>query len=322
VQKLQSEGAGKVAELIERHKISALLGAMAPDVPYYYGFGASSFENAAERIHGKDGEDTFDAIRDFAVHLSDVKGDERDYLSSFIIGFISHCIADWHFHPMIYYLTGDYYNSDSKKRALVQAYHRAFEVYLDAWFGEQTPSLWGDVKVSKLLRLEGSRFKAVCEMLSRSSTCTFEVMEEGPKAWRKGYQDLGLIQALCLSSPVGHGFRSLNKLLGGKLAPLAALAKAGRPFDKASFEQPITYKNPLTGVGAEERIDSLRDKAVDEFVSIVRQLEPLWLGTSADLRELLSDLKGKSLNVGLVGEKTSDAKFYSPEPPAFLLDDL
>ncbi len=84
-EKLRHAGAEHTAALLEVNKGAAFLGAMAPDVPYYYRFGGTAFQDAAEKMHGKDGEDTFEALRSFVVYLQQRGSAERDYLASFVL---------------------------------------------------------------------------------------------------------------------------------------------------------------------------------------------------------------------------------------------
>ncbi len=84
-----------------------LLGSIIPDT-FYYGSSAS-LRRISESFHGKDGNPTNKTI----VQVLDHARDKKDI--SFILGFISHCALDITFHPVIYYLSGNYYDESPGK---------------------------------------------------------------------------------------------------------------------------------------------------------------------------------------------------------------
>lgn len=102
---------------------SYLLGSVSPDT-FYYGAG-SRLPRIAEAFHGKDGNPTNTTI----IHVLDEARDARDM--AFILGFITHCALDITFHPVIYYLSGNYYDADQGKRRQAVYMHRHLETCMD-----------------------------------------------------------------------------------------------------------------------------------------------------------------------------------------------
>jgi hypothetical protein len=100
-----------------------LLGSIIPDT-FYYGNNAS-IRRISESFHGKDGNPTNTTI----VQVLDNARDKKDI--SFILGYISHCALDITFHPVIYYLSGNYYDESPAKRARAVYLHRHLETCLD-----------------------------------------------------------------------------------------------------------------------------------------------------------------------------------------------
>ena len=100
-----------------------LLGSIIPDT-FYYGSSAS-LRRISESFHGKDGNPTNITI----VQVLDNARDKKDL--SFILGYISHCALDITFHPVIYYLSGNYYDESPQKRARAVYLHRHLETCLD-----------------------------------------------------------------------------------------------------------------------------------------------------------------------------------------------
>ena len=100
-----------------------LLGSIIPDT-FYYG-NSASLRRISESFHGKDGNPTNTTI----VQVLDNARDKKDI--SFILGYISHCALDITFHPVIYYLSGNYYDESPEKRARAVYLHRHLETCLD-----------------------------------------------------------------------------------------------------------------------------------------------------------------------------------------------
>jgi hypothetical protein len=100
-----------------------LLGSIIPDT-FYYG-NSASLRRISESFHGKDGNPTNTTI----VQVLDNAQDKKDI--SFILGYISHCALDITFHPVIYYLSGNYYDESPEKRARAVYLHRHLETCLD-----------------------------------------------------------------------------------------------------------------------------------------------------------------------------------------------
>ena len=82
----------------------------------------------SEELHGKNGEMTNGLIFEMLDHARHRKSERVLCLS---MGYISHCVFDMTFHPVIYYLTGNYYDDDMEKREEAIYRHRLLETRLD-----------------------------------------------------------------------------------------------------------------------------------------------------------------------------------------------
>lgn len=108
---------------ISGHIWQYLLGSIIPDT-FYYG-GTDSLRRISESFHGKDGNPTnvtIVQVIDHARALSDI---------AFILGYVTHCALDITFHPVIYYLSGNYYDESPAKKAQAVYLHRHLETCLD-----------------------------------------------------------------------------------------------------------------------------------------------------------------------------------------------
>jgi hypothetical protein len=108
---------------VSRHIRHYLLGSIIPDTFYYSG--ARKIEAISESFHGRTGNPTN------VIILAVLDGARTPEDLAFILGYITHCALDITFHPIIYYLSGNYYDTDARKRARVVYMHRHLETCLD-----------------------------------------------------------------------------------------------------------------------------------------------------------------------------------------------
>lgn len=69
-------------------------------------------------------------MRNMAAVAKSVELDENGLLWSFLAGMLSHIAVDVVFHPLVYYLTGDFDHKDRTQQRQARARHCVFEVYL------------------------------------------------------------------------------------------------------------------------------------------------------------------------------------------------
>jgi len=117
-----------------KYEMAFLLGAITPDSSYFNGAFYSNAELIAEYIHGRNGEDTFSLVRGlFALaSKSNSKDAERStVLKFFSLGILSHIIIDSEVHPLVFFLSGDYYDPKNSQRSKARAAHRNLESILE-----------------------------------------------------------------------------------------------------------------------------------------------------------------------------------------------
>jgi len=106
-----------------------LLGSVMPDTFYYAS--RPSLVRIAESFHGRDGNPT----NTFVIRVLEESCAGRDV--AFALGFLTHCALDIAFHPVIYYLSGNYYDSDPARRSGAVRAHRRLETSLDRSLGHR-----------------------------------------------------------------------------------------------------------------------------------------------------------------------------------------
>lgn len=119
---------------VSRYRHCLLIGAVFHDALYYLpsGSAVAKFSRIASRLHGKNGEDTYDLLNKLTEVVR--KGEGGEELTAFLAGLACHIMSDAVFHPFIFFHTGrvNAKNKGSASRA-TQA-HRRLETILDLHF--------------------------------------------------------------------------------------------------------------------------------------------------------------------------------------------
>ncbi|OGD68253.1 hypothetical protein A2996_01100 [Candidatus Campbellbacteria bacterium RIFCSPLOWO2_01_FULL_34_15] len=119
-----------------------VLGSVFPDIFYHN----KKTSEISQIIHGRELEKTNELIFDFLNYAKE-KQDEKSL--AFTLGYISHYVLDSKLHPIVYFLTGNYYDKDQTKRFSAMLYHRQLETLWDKKLTKGF-SLCKKVKISSL----------------------------------------------------------------------------------------------------------------------------------------------------------------------------
>lgn len=304
-----------VLQNLKQHRAAAYVGALAHDAPYYYQYGRENlFVRVAEVLHGTHGADTFDPIRQLADHIVQERdSSEETLLWAFLFGMVTHCATDIHFHPMVYYFTGNYYADNIEERIRVQGRHRLFEVHLDSWFRGRR-FFWNKGYLSQGLKELSNDLSKICRLLAGVSTLqvSADASLQLSDCWQQGIQQMSFLQGLFLSTPIGAFLRLLRVLGKGRFTTIDSLFSFGRRHPLEFFDQPFQYKNPVTGIEETVTVIQLKDRAVNDAVKWLSAFEPLVGKATKDVQTVLGHIQGNSLNVGLY-QVTVDKYHYFSE---------
>lgn len=133
-------------EILEKNKDYYLLGSVFPDVFFHN----KKTSDISQILHGREREKTNELIFKF-LNLAKDERDEKVF--AFTLGYISHYVFDVKMHPVIYYLTGNYYDKDSAKKFKAMLHHRQLETFWDKKITKSF-SLCKKLKVSLLRNLK------------------------------------------------------------------------------------------------------------------------------------------------------------------------
>ena len=115
-----------ILEIIDRNLEYFYLGSVSPDTLFYSK--KAHIKDVADYIHGRDGNLTNIFVFDL---LDEARQTKNEKLLTFVFGMLTHINLDIVFHPVIFYLTGNYHHKDEDKRMKAIYRHRRYEVALD-----------------------------------------------------------------------------------------------------------------------------------------------------------------------------------------------
>jgi hypothetical protein len=294
---------GLMRESIEAYPDLYQLGAVVFDSAFYavrYPHAAEA-NDAALRLHGIDGEDTYEPLRGLlASELRGGRDPERGVLQStlsFVAGCVTHIMGDTHFHPLVNFFSGKYYADDRVEMDRSQVRHRRFEAALDRHF----------LSVSDAALRNGGRLGRT---LAASTAAVGDRLEDltaglyygsgGPNrpAMVPLLQRHASIQKLFSSSMAASLARAIGALLGGGAARVAAAFYApDPPGGYALFRGPIEYRHPNTGEERRESVGELLDRAASAGSAVLGTLAE-WAQSMDAAADPFGGQRGISLEVG------------------------
>jgi len=290
---------GSLADAVRDHPNCLDLGAVFHDVGYYgQGREAGNLEALADRLHGAAGEDTNEILRRLAPDPAESAA--KPWLAAFLVGLVTHMVADRKLHPLVYYFTGNYYEEDTRKQQLAATAHRRLEALMDL---RLTGGLQGVRRFSlrRIAReLEVPLDDLLEEVAGRLSS------RESPVS------SPGLVQAVGFFSKIQWlACRPwLVKILG---QPLRL-----RPADRSNLysltyfshlesatkrlASTLDYLNPYSGEPCQQTLEGAVEAIVDSSVAFC-----------SDLPTALSAMgPGESLEMGLPSVVTAHARHFHP----------
>ncbi|MFC1591946.1 zinc dependent phospholipase C family protein [Thermodesulfobacteriota bacterium] len=297
-----------LGSIVAEHKNCLKLGAVFHDALFYIRKRSlkKSVLALAEELHGADGEDTFAVLAYFIEALG--RSARPDALGAFTIGLLSHIVTDATFHPLVYYLTGNYYDPDPEKRSLAVQRHRRFESMLDIYLcGSQA----------------NMRDFALCRYIQEAEYSLQDILREGLGGLEAQKHLNGLPQALSGAFGVFSSMqrlyrkRPLCRLLSAVLEMLPAGGKEiAALFYLPEFERratelhgPLSFRNPVSGQQHRATVQELFEVAVQESVRLCQLWEPAIMGQAP----FHPPGPGRSLDCGIANTPIQAAKFFSEQ---------
>lgn len=282
-----------------------LLGAVWHDILFYLrGEHPAGLTALPHRLHGSHGEDTFELLRLQAAHLHEKKS--QPLPTAVFVGLASHIFADAIIHPLVYHLTGNYYDPDEKRRTGAVRRHRALECLLDMVAAGGPEAVLGQSLRELVNGLEGPLSLAVApESLAGLAGCA-------PRQVQKGVQDAldtyCTMQALGRMPTLARLLRDVSGILPDGLREIAALFYAPQLYEqRAAVEGLVRYQNPVTGEALSATLAGLMEQAAQHTARFCAAQA----GAIAANGELAEKGPGPSLDMGLPQTSATQARFFA-----------
>lgn len=266
------------------------VGAVAPDTAYYLtGSYHDFFQSLASRLHGTNGENTYDPIyRMFQSYPSTIPRP----VFAFLCGVITHIMIDSSFHPLVYYLTGDYYDKNPVKRLDAVANHRRWESGLDIYMSDnfciQDPG-W-------LKRTLNSAVINQNQLLD--CLCLLYFMD--PRAYRPQVKKALTLHAVWMNTAANRPLYSVYRLAGlfsrDRLKPVLALFYPTQ-INREYYKQEFIYHHAGLNEQRRESIMEIEKRAVDSSLELLMMWK--YLPESQEITMFLKGLRGPSLETGV-----------------------
>jgi len=283
-----------------------ILGAIFPDILYYLPNdpALSAYQEIAHFLHGNNGEDTYELIRQTLSVLKE--SPYRQEFLSFLLGVITHIQTDIVFHPMIYHLTGNYHDADPSRRNKAIEQHRRFECLLDLYFcgGPRRLKEYSIKFVLKDLELPLSQIMELLQQLKRRKVNLAEMNGVTIRALK----NLRILQELYKNRLLAGAFYIIAPFFPGAVKETAALfysPQLNRFIPQVSGT--LHYKNPLTGEIKNTCLSELFEKALEESYALAGRIERTM---AADTKENFSE-RGPSLSYGLIVNQAKTPIYFA-----------
>jgi hypothetical protein len=280
------------------YEAAFLLGAVSHDSPYYSDIFTPGADDVAEYLHGKDGEDTYQVVRDMFAAGSENTTGYRYMYYYFALGLLSHVILDAALHPFIYYVTGDYYAPSRGERARARTAHRNIESILELYILRNSGTPYADQTIIRLLRSLGP------DMVSPLSKVLYNSCKKklrSKKIRSSSYVDYWKYHSILFLFFSGKVYGSLIRRCPLFPKSIRALARAGREEQFYYIETPLEFK--------EERVSILElcEQGKKKLVEAFLECENFVL--SLDKEIPFKDTWGPSLNSGIPEQGMPDPVF-------------
>jgi len=296
---------GPFAPALARCPSGLRLGAVYHDVFFYLrGEHPAGLKALPHRLHGSHGEDSFDLLRLEAAHLHARKADPLP--TAFFVGLVSHIFADATLHPLVYHLTGNYYDQDEKRRTGAVRRHRALECLLDMVAAGGPEGVLDQSLRGLVNALEGPLALACPpEALARLAGCDTSAAAKG---LAESLETYCTVQSLIRMPTLARLAREFSGLMPGSLRELAALFYAPQLYEQqGEVSGRLRFRNPATGEALQGTLAELMELAARRTAAFCAAQAP----SIAAKGVLAGEGVGPSLDMGLPGVPVTEARYFA-----------
>jgi hypothetical protein len=280
----------KLKQMINKNLSYFYFGSIFPDIFFYSP--KEEITKISDNIHGKQGNLTNEII--FEI-LEDAKKHQEEKSLVFCLGILSHFAFDITAHPVIYYLSGNYYDQDLAKRNQAVYRHRHLETFFDSKINHH-------YYVGDLLEKNLANFLPGLEVI-------LEKYNISRVDFLAAYQRFLFLNKLYCNNFVFIFYNFLHKIgLVGKNN--LSLFYGNLKREKEVIEDNIKYQDLITGQELQITFGGLiknSEKLAGKMIEAAYQ----YFQNKISKDECLKIIKGESLNTGKVGVLVKNIKYLS-----------
>lgn len=265
-------------KILEKNFDYYVLGSVFPDIFYHN----KKTAEISQIIHGRELEKTNELIFDF-LNYAKKKQDEKSL--AFALGYISHYVLDSRLHPVVYFLTGNYYDKDQTKRFSAMLRHRQLETFWDKKITKEF-SLCKKIKISSLYDLG-------------LSDIVFEKYGINKKTFIKIFKQCKMNNKLFRNYMVYILFIFLTKVGLYKNKTVNGFFLFTKNKELKNLSDDLDYRDLITGEYKKDNLFDLMKKAEFHSKDLLESAYDYYLGKIGIL-ELEDIIPGVSLDTGKI----------------------
>jgi len=302
---MQKVASGPVGEIIDGNLALYYIGAIAHDIGFY-DFSKPyemNLENVANQLHGVAGENTLVPLIDM-IETALSQNNQRTQLA-LLLGMLTHYIADTSFHPMVYYMSGNYFAEDPAEQEKAVSRHRLLETAIDHWLESVDPVEY-PLDLIHLWRETGEAGREAFELLVGYYAHLGYRKSQFKKAWR----NYRLLQTTFTWSTPWRILALYRRFEHPSVEKFEALFYS-QPLNLSFFDSNLYWQHPITGTPHDMTLKELYEESVEKVITLFERLN------TQDIEQwpsLLRALQPLSLDSGLPYVPVSQMKYFRTEP--------
>ena len=297
----------RIGEITVSNPALYYIGAVAHDIAFYdLSIPAETrIEHVANQLHGVAGENTLVPLSEMMA--SALSKSNNQALLAFLLGMLTHFVADSVFHPMVYYMSGNYFAENKEERGQAVFRHRLLETAIDLWFTTADP-LEYPYDLSHLWHEAGEDgIQALKPFVGHFSLPGDKSMKAHfKKAWRN-HRFLQTAFSWSIPRRILAFYRRFGHTSAEKLEALFY----PQPLDLSFLDAKLDWLHPVTGEPHVMNLQELYDLSVQKVNNLFEQLgqQP-----KEDWPALLKTMTPLSLDSGLSYVPVNQMKYFRSEP--------
>ncbi|MGC7870831.1 zinc dependent phospholipase C family protein [Desulfosporosinus sp. SYSU MS00001] len=304
---LQKGVPGQLGEMILRDSALFYLGAVAHDIAFYdlSQPPEARIEGIGNQLHGVNGENTLFPLIELTKRA--LVQDKKQSLLVFLLGMLSHLIADSTFHPMVYYMSGNYFAESAEERGKAVFRHRLFETAIDLWL-EAVDPLEYPSDLIHLWREAGTTGQEALQLLIDYYAGKSDKSLE--KHFMTAWRNHRFLQTFFRwSTP--RRILALYRRLGHPTVEQQEALFYPQRFNLAFLDSRLHWQHPVTGETFEMTMKQLFAETVEKVVALFHHLGSESMEKWPDLLRSYPPL---SLDSGLAYVPVKKMTYFRQEP--------